>query len=129
MPHLVTIFPSKHSFMIGDNESILEAALREGYILPYGCRDGACGSCKGKILAGNVNYGNYQENALSGSEKSSGLALFCQAKALSDLKIECRDMNAIKGIQIKTFPVRVRRSHCSPPMSWAYPSDFRLTNV
>ena len=57
MPHRVTIQPSGHQFSVEDDETILEAALREGHALPYGCRNGACGACKGRVLSGQVDYG------------------------------------------------------------------------
>ena len=60
---------------------MLEAALREGFVIAYGCRNGACGTCKGKVLEGEVDYGKYQESALSGADKRLGMALFCQAQA------------------------------------------------
>ena len=69
MSHQVTIKPSNHVFTCGDDETVLAAALREGFTLPYGCRIGACGACKGKILEGSVNYGNPQPYVLAEFEK------------------------------------------------------------
>ena len=80
MPN-VTLQPSGHQFPIDAGETVLEAALRAGFILPYGCKDGACGSCKGKVLSGTVDYGNAQKKALTDEEKAQGKALFCQARA------------------------------------------------
>src|SRR3569832_1037031 len=54
MPYQVTVQPSGHQFTVNDDETILEAALREGFSLPYGCRNGACGACKGKVLSGQL---------------------------------------------------------------------------
>lgn len=109
MSHQITIKPSNHVFTAGEDETILEAALREGFALAYGCRNGACGTCKGKILEGSVDYGIYQDNALSEDEKQRGMALFCCAQAQSDLTIECREIGAAKDIQIKTLPCRVHQ--------------------
>src|SRR5262245_1902316 len=50
----VTLQPSGHEFQVEEGESILTAALRQNFVLPYGCRNGACGSCKGKVLEGQV---------------------------------------------------------------------------
>lgn len=77
-------------------------------MLPYGCRNGACGSCKGKVLEGTVDHGKSLENALSPAERESGMALFCQARALTDLVIECREIGAVKDIPVKTLPCRVQ---------------------
>jgi len=109
MPYQVTIQPSGHQFTVNDGETILEAALREGFSLPYGCRNGACGSCKGKVLAGSLDYGIYQDSALSPEERTQGRALFCRARPLSDLTIEAREIGATKDIVAKTLPCRVEK--------------------
>jgi CDP-4-dehydro-6-deoxyglucose reductase len=88
---------------------VLAAALRQGFVLPYGCKNGACGSCKGKILSGSVDYGVYQPKALTEEEKAQGKALFCQAKPLSDLVLEARTIGAAKDIQVKKLPCRVQK--------------------
>ncbi len=99
------IEPSGHTFPIIDNETILEAALKHGYTLPYSCRDGVCGVCKGRVLCGDVDHG--KAHALSDAEKAQGLALFCCAKPKSDLTIECKEVSVAKDIQVKTMPCRV----------------------
>jgi len=106
--HKVTLQPSGHEFQVEEGESILTAALRQHFVLPYGCRNGACGSCKGKILAGDVDYGVYQKKALTDDEKAQGKALLCQARPLGDVVIEARTVGAAKDIQIKTLPCRVQ---------------------
>jgi len=106
--HSVTIQPSGHQFQVEDGEAVLAAALRQGLVLPYGCKNGACGSCKGKILAGTVDYGVHQQKALTDDEKAQGKALFCQARPLTDLVIEARTIGAAKDIQVKTLPCRVQ---------------------
>jgi len=107
--HSVTIQPSDQRIEVEDGEAILAAALRQGLVLPYGCKNGACGSCKGKILSGSVDYGVYQPKTLTEAEKALGKALFCQAKPLSDLVIEARTVGAVKGIEVKTLPCRVQK--------------------
>lgn len=109
MPHQVTIQPSGHRFSVEDDETLLEAALREGFALPYGCRNGACGACKGKVLAGQVDYGTYSASALKDEDKVQGRALFCRARPLTDLIIEAREIGAAKDIVVKTLPCRVER--------------------
>ena len=107
--HSVTLQPSGLQFQVEDGEAVLTAALRQGFVLPYGCKNGACGSCKGKILSGSVDYGVYQAKALTDEEKALGKALFCQAKPLSDLVLEARAIGAAKDIQIKRLPCRVQK--------------------
>jgi CDP-4-dehydro-6-deoxyglucose reductase, E3 len=105
----VKIQPSGHQFDVDEGESVLTAALRQDLVLPYGCRNGACGTCKGKIVEGEVDYGVYQKKALTEDEKAQGKALFCQARPLTDLVIEARTIGAAKDIQIKTLPCRVQK--------------------
>lgn len=108
MSRQITIQPSGHVFRAEDGETVLEAALREGYMLPYGCRNGACGSCKGKVVEGEIDHGNPQDIALPAAERDLGMALFCQASPRSDLVIECREIGAVKDIPVKILPCRVQ---------------------
>jgi CDP-4-dehydro-6-deoxyglucose reductase len=104
----VRIEPSAHAFVVPEGSTVLQAALDAGFVLPYGCRDGACGSCKGKIVEGRVDYGKYQVNALSEQDKRVGYALFCCARPLSNLTIECREIAALKDVLVKQMPCRVQ---------------------
>ena len=108
MPHRVTIQASGHQFTVNDGETVLAAALREGIVIAYGCRHGSCGTCKGKLVEGTVDYGTYQQQAMTEAERAAGMALFCQAQPRSDLLIQCREIGtAVKGMQIKMMPARV----------------------
>ena len=109
MPCQVTIKPSNHHYTVSGDETLLDGALREGFNIAYGCRNGACGSCKGRLLEGSVDYGSYNNSALLDSEKKNGYALFCQAKPLTNVTIECREISAIKDIQVRTLPCRVQK--------------------
>ncbi|MDH5480210.1 MAG: CDP-6-deoxy-delta-3,4-glucoseen reductase [Nitrosomonas sp.] len=109
MSHQIIIKPSGHTLNVESNETILQAALREGFSLPYGCRNGSCGICKGKIIQGSVDYGLHNEETLTEEEKQAGSALFCCASPLSELIIECHKISATKDIEIKTLPCRVQK--------------------
>ncbi len=109
MPNQVTIQPTNHVFSARDGETILDAALREGYVISYGCRNGACGTCKGKVVAGDVDYGIYQVSALTDAEKRLGMALFCQAIPRGDIVIQCREVDAVRDFQIRTLPCRIQK--------------------
>jgi CDP-4-dehydro-6-deoxyglucose reductase len=109
MSFKTTIQPSNHTFSIDANETILEAALEHGLTLPYSCRNGACGACKGKVLQGSVDHGKAQAFALSEEEKAAGMALFCCAKPLSDLTIESHEVTTAEEIPVKTLPCRVEK--------------------
>src|SRR3569833_4607463 len=76
----VRIATSGHEFTVDDSESVLDAALRQGLSLPYSCRGGTCGSCKGKVVQGEVAYPHGTPPALSADEQAAGMALFCQAQ-------------------------------------------------
>ena len=107
--HSVTLRPSGHQFSVADGTSVLEAALDAGLHLPYGCKNGACGACKGKVLSGQVDYGAAQDSALSVEERAAGMALFCCARPLSDLTLEVREVSAARDIPIRILPCRVQK--------------------
>lgn len=105
----ISVQPSGHVFTAEADESILDAALRQGFTLPYGCRDGACGSCRGKVLSGTVDHGRAQKTSLSEAERQAGGALFCCASARSDLVIESRELRSGQELPAKTLPARVHK--------------------
>lgn len=109
MAHKVSVKPSGHEFVVEEQESILQAALRAGYNFPYSCRNGTCGQCKGKILEGEVDYGSYDAKALSDVERAAGFALFCQARPLSDVTVQVREIDSASGIVVKLLPCRVAK--------------------
>lgn len=109
MSRTITLQPSNHSFSAADGQTVLAAALEQGYVLPYSCRNGACGVCKGKILQGRVDYGQHEAYALSEAEKATGMALFCCAKPLTDLVLESHEVTRAQDIPVKTLPCRVER--------------------
>ncbi len=109
MSHRVRIQSSEHVFDVQDDETVLAAALRAGFVLPYGCRTGACGSCKGKLGEGTIDYGLHQPETLTEEEKTQGFALFCAARPLCDLVIEAREVRLAGDIQVRKLPCRVHK--------------------
>lgn len=109
MTFQTTIQPGGYRFPIEAHETILEAALKHGYTLPYSCREGACGVCKGKVMEGQVDQGNYLGSALTNAEITAGMTLFCCARPKSDLVIECRAAGKANDIPVITTPCRVRK--------------------
>jgi CDP-4-dehydro-6-deoxyglucose reductase len=105
----ITINQNNQSFSAELGETILDAGLKQGHVLPYGCRNGVCGVCKGKVLEGSVDHGNYQSHALSEADINAGLALFCCARPTSDLTIDAHEVSATRDIPVKTLPCRVHR--------------------
>ncbi len=105
----VTIQTSGHSFEVRPSQTVLEAAIDAGITIPYGCRYGSCGSCKGKIISGSVMHDDYQESAMSQDELAAGAALFCCARPLEDLVIDCREVSGLAGIKPRILPARVAK--------------------
>lgn len=130
MPFKITIQPSGHEFEVEESESILGGALRAGYVLPYNCRSGVCGSCKNRIVSGRVDYGNASPTTLTEEDKANGLALFCQARALEDLVIEAGEIDAVHDIPIGIWPCRVaamdKLTHDVMGLKLTLPQDQRL---
>ena len=102
----VTLDPQGPAFLAGPDESILDAALRQSVALPYGCRNGACGACRGRVVAGRVHLPDGAElRGLTEREVRAGWTLLCQARASSDLTIAARADGAGSGV--RTLPARV----------------------
>lgn len=108
MNHNVEVFPSQKQFECEVDDTILSAALRANVILPYGCKDGACGSCKAELLEGEVDYGTYQARALSEDERVRGKVLTCCAKPLSPIKLKVRELSGLGDIPVKKMPCRLQ---------------------
>jgi CDP-4-dehydro-6-deoxyglucose reductase len=107
MSFQITVQPSGRHFSAESNETLLAAGIRQGIGLPYGCKDGACGSCKCKKLEGTVVHGTHQSKALSDEEEAQGLILTCCATAQSDVVLESRQVTEAGSFPIKKMPVRV----------------------
>jgi CDP-4-dehydro-6-deoxyglucose reductase len=103
----VTLKTSGKQFTVNQDETVLEAALRQGINLPYGCKNGACGSCKGKVLEGQISHGQHSENALSKADETAGGILFCCSHPQSNLLIEAREVQGAGDIAIRKVPCRV----------------------
>jgi CDP-4-dehydro-6-deoxyglucose reductase len=107
MTFTVTVQPSGRSFSVERDEPILQAAIRQGVGLPYGCKDGACGSCKSRLLEGRVIHGAHQHKALSLEEEAAGYTLTCSAAAQSDVVIEARTVPGAGEFAVRKMPSRV----------------------
>lgn len=97
MAHFITLQPGNHKFPVEAGENILDASLKHGYRMPFLCRDGSCGMCKGRVMQGVVDHGKAWDGALTPAEKAAGMALFCCAKPQSDLTIEYRPVGSPVG--------------------------------
>ncbi|TFZ01428.1 CDP-6-deoxy-delta-3,4-glucoseen reductase [Ramlibacter rhizophilus] len=107
-PFQVTVQPSGRSFQVEADETVLAAAIRQGVGLPYGCKDGACGSCKCRKLEGSVTHRAHQSKALNAEEEAAGYVLTCSATAQTDLVLESRQVTDESAFPIRKMPSRVQ---------------------
>lgn len=130
MSHQVTVQPADRSFEVEVDEPILAAAIRQGIGLPYGCRDGACGSCKSRLLEGRVVHGTHQRKALSVEEEAAGLILTCCARPQGDCVIEARSVPGAGQFPVLKLPSRVLKLERAAPdvmvMSLQLPANQNL---
>ncbi len=130
MSFTVTVQPSGRSFSVDRDEPILLAAIRQGVGLPYGCKDGACGSCKSRLLEGRVIHGAHQAKALSTDEEAAGWTLTCRAAAQTDVVIEARTVVGLDEVPPRRMPSRVasiiRPTHDVAIIRLQLPANDRL---
>jgi CDP-4-dehydro-6-deoxyglucose reductase, E3 len=111
----VSVLPSMREFDVSPGEAMLAAGIRQGIGLPYGCKDGACGSCKCKKISGTVKHGPHQSKALSEQEEADGFVLTCCGFAQSDVVLESRQVALAGAFPIRKMPSRVmhleKKSH------------------
>lgn len=103
----VNVQPSGRQFEVQQDETVLEAGIRLGIGLPYGCKDGACGSCKCKKISGEITHKPYQASAMSAEEAAQGHVLTCRAVPESDLVLESRQVTSEGAYPVRKMPVRV----------------------
>jgi len=107
MTFTIQVVPANRSFAVERDEPILAAAIRQGVGLPYGCRDGACGSCKSKLVQGRVLHGAHQLKALSAEEEAAGFILTCCAAPQTDCVVEARSVPGAGEFPVLKLPSRV----------------------
>ena len=103
----INVQPSGREFEVLEGETILEAGIRQSINLPYGCKDGACGSCKCKAVSGSVAHKPYQDKAMSEQELADGYILTCRATPQSDLVLESRQVTHADAFPARKMPCRV----------------------
>ncbi|MCB1761488.1 MAG: CDP-6-deoxy-delta-3,4-glucoseen reductase [Gammaproteobacteria bacterium] len=107
MSFKVKVAPSGHEFTVEPHEVILEAAERQGIVLPYGCRNGLCGSCAGNLLSGEVSYpAGIQE---SFDDQPEGHCLTCQATPASDIEIRIHEVESAQQVEVRQLNCLVAR--------------------
>ncbi|HEY7758945.1 MAG TPA: FAD-binding oxidoreductase [Burkholderiales bacterium] len=105
------VHPGDCEILVRPDETILEAGLRAGIPMPFECRNGGCGLCKGTVLYGKVEHAPHQKSALSDAERAAGKALFCCATPLTEIEIEYEEAGAARDFPLKELEVTVRGMH------------------
>jgi len=109
MSFIINLVNEKLHFPCEANETVLDAALKQGVALSYGCKNGLCGSCKGQLISGQISYADGQPDGISNEEVRDGDVLFCKAIPLSDLSIRVKVVRQDQVIQVKKLPARVKQ--------------------
>ncbi len=98
---------SGRKFDVHSQETILDSILREGFAVPYSCRNGTCSSCKSKLVSGQVAHDPYDRAALTDAELAAGHILLCRAHPSENVVIEASEVAIPASVSIQTLPVRV----------------------
>jgi CDP-4-dehydro-6-deoxyglucose reductase, E3 len=106
----ISLSKSNLSFGVAPDQSLLDAALSASLNLPHSCKGGNCGSCRARLLQGEIYYPNGPPLGLSDAEAAEGLVLLCQARARSDLRIETYEITTPDQAVIKRLPARIEHA-------------------
>lgn len=106
----IRLSKSNRSFSVAPDQSLLDAALGASLNLPHSCKSGNCGSCRARLLEGEIHYPNGPPLGLSEREVADGLVLLCQARARTDLTIATYEVTAPDQALIKRLPARIERA-------------------
>ena len=115
LQYQVELKKSGRTFTVEEDETVLEAAIRQGVQLPYGCKNGACGTSKGKVLEGRIEHGDHSQSALSTLDETAGATLLCCAHPKSNVLIDVREIQGGGDIPVRKVPCRIQ--------TIAYPSN------
>jgi CDP-4-dehydro-6-deoxyglucose reductase, E3 len=104
----VTLLPSGHEFFVDGNDTLLEAALKAGVPLSYGCSGGNCGLCKARVVSGQIRKVRHHDYVISEAEKERGFALMCSNTAITDVEIEAPVAEGVQDIPFQQITTRVK---------------------
>ncbi len=105
----VRLLPSGHDYFVQGNESLLEAALKAGLAVDYGCSNGACGKCRARVVSGQVRQLRPHDHVFSEAEKLDGMILTCSYTPLTDVVLETAEAQGSADIPLQHIDARVRR--------------------
>ena len=104
----VLVLPSQREFFVEGSDSLLDAALRSGLALNYGCSNGNCGLCKARVVSGQVKKVRNHDYVLSDADKGAGIVLMCSNTAVNDLEIEAEEAGSAREIPLQQIAARVK---------------------
>jgi CDP-4-dehydro-6-deoxyglucose reductase, E3 len=104
----VTVLPSKHDFLVEGQDTLLEAAMRAGIPLNYGCSGGNCGLCKAKVVSGQVKKTRHHDFVISETDKNQGCILLCSNTAVSDVVFEAAVAGGVQDIPFQQISAKVK---------------------
>lgn len=122
MSFKVTVLPSKHEFTVTGQQTVLDAALDAGIVLPYSCRNGTCSTCKGQVVSGSWDAGDAPAHILEPDEIAQGYTLLCQARPATDLIVNAQVVRMADDIEVRKMPSRIMAIEQLAP-------DVRLLSV
>ena len=118
----VTLHPSRHEFFVEGADTLLEAALRAGLAVNYGCSNGNCGLCKARVISGQVQRVRPHDYVLSEAERSQGYTLLCSHAAVGDLVLEALETSSADDIPQQQIVARIKSNE-------ALGNDVRLLHL
>lgn len=105
----VRILPSGREFFVEGSDTLLDAALRSGLALEYGCSNGVCGKCKARVVSGEIKKVRHHDYVLTESDKSMGYMLMCSNTPVTDVVIEAPEASGAQDIPLQELTARVSR--------------------
>ena len=105
---IVRLQNADRSFEIQGNETLLEAAIREGISLPYGCSSGNCGLCRARLVKGELKPARHHDFAFTQAEQANGAFLMCSNGAAGDVTLEVALEKDLKAIPRQILQAKVR---------------------
>jgi CDP-4-dehydro-6-deoxyglucose reductase len=106
----VQVIPSQREFFVEGSDTLLDAALRAGLALNYGCSNGNCGLCKARVVSGQVKRVHSHDYVLSEADKCAGTVLMCSNTAANDLVIEAEEAGSAREIPLQQIAARVKKT-------------------
>lgn len=100
------VVSSGRRFVASPGENILDAALRQGVVLEYGCQTGRCGTCRARVRTGSTEA-LHDELGLAQAELAEGWILTCVRTASSDIALEVEDLTNVTVYPVRTLPCRI----------------------